>query len=505
MKLQQLLQDLSEYPCTQDCLVGGLSQNSKQLEAGDLFIALKGQETDGSAFINEALAKGAIAVVAQGRGETALASQGAPIIYIDNLNEKLNVIASRFYGNPSLGFEDIIGITGTNGKTTSCYLLAQTLSRLSKPCAFMGTIGSGFVQSLQPSRFTTPEPISLQKNLKHFLDEGAKALCMEVSSHGLSQHRVDGVNFTSAHFTNLTQDHLDFHGSLQAYGNAKQKLFEFESLRRVVVNNDDPFSQIMLRALRKEMPVSAYTLQSKIPVIPGIKSSLFFPITTQNITLDQKGISATVDSPWGKGTLRSTLLGRFNVSNILGVLAELCLQGFDFNEVLDAISHAHAAPGRMQKMGTAISSQVIIDYAHTPDALENALLCAREHCQRRLWCVFGCGGDRDKDKRAKMGAIAARLSDRVVITNDNPRTENPSKIIEAILQGVDAQFGEKVIVQENRETAIRFAMNNALAVDIILIAGKGHEDYQIIGDKTYPFSDAKVVDAVLREDKSEAI
>ncbi len=475
------------------------------MQTGDLFIALKGQLNDGNAYIEEALAKGAVAVIAQGNPSFTLTPQGIPLIYLDNLAEKLDIIASRFYGNPSSAFEEIVGVTGTNGKTTTSYLIAQALTRLAKPCAFIGTIGTGFVGALESSPFTTPEPISLQRCMKSFIDSGAKALCMEVSSHGLTQQRVNSVNFSSVHFTNLTQDHLDYHGSMQAYGNAKQKLFQFKSIKRAIVNADDAFSQKMLNGIKKEIPIGAYTLQAKMTGISGIKPSLFFPITTKQIILDQKGLNAVVDTPWGQGKLHSPLLGRFNVSNVLGVLAELCLQGFDFKAALDAISHAFAAPGRMQKMGTIDSAQIIIDYAHTPDALENALLCAREHVQRRLWCVFGCGGDRDKDKRAKMGAIAAKLADRVIVTNDNPRTENPHHIIEAILQGVSAEFGEKILVEQNRESAIRFAINNALAVDTILIAGKGHENYQIIGDKVYPFSDAKIVDTLLREDNSEAV
>lgn len=499
MKLQQLLQQLTDNPSLPDCEVSGLSQNSKQIQPGDLFVALCGQQQDGKAFIAEAIAKGACAVVATAQEKSVpMESHGTPIIYISDLRENLNTLASRFFGNPSHQLDEVVGVTGTNGKTTTCYLLAQALSRLNKPCAFMGTIGYGFIGALLPSPYTTLEPISLHRGIKKLVDEGAKALCMEVSSHGLEQQRVNSVNFTSAHFTNLTQDHLDYHGSMEAYGKAKQKLFRFETLKRVVVNGDSPYSQQMLKSLRREIPVAAYSLEKKPHYT--IKPSLFFPIVAKDIHLDQKGITANVDTPWGQGKLYSPLLGRFNLSNVLGVLAELCLQGFEFKAAMDAIAHANAAQGRMQKMGTVRTAQIIIDYAHTPDALQNALKSAKEHCKRRLWCVFGCGGDRDKDKRPKMGAIAAELADRVIITNDNPRTEEPKKIIEAILQGVPALYGEKIIVQEDRETAIRFALSHALAMDTILIAGKGHENYQIIGDKTFPFSDAHVVDTVLSEE-----
>ncbi|MBS0288127.1 MAG: UDP-N-acetylmuramoyl-L-alanyl-D-glutamate--2,6-diaminopimelate ligase [Proteobacteria bacterium] len=507
MKLQQLLQDLTEHPVMQDLTVNGLTQNSKTLQRGEVFVALVGAHVDGRNYINDAISKGAIAILAEAQGKEAFSfptTTKSPIIYINNLDEKLDDIASRFYGHPSQQFEQIIGVTGTNGKTTTCYLLAQALSKLAKPCGFIGTIGSGFVPNLAAGAYTTPEPIVLQKTMQMLLAQGAKALCMEVSSHGLMQSRVKSVNFTSAHFTNLTQDHLDYHGTMQAYGKAKQKLFEFQSLAHVVVNKDDPFSDKMIQALHKEIPVAAYTLQTKITSPSRIKPSLFFPLTLSKLALDQKGINAMVDSPWGQGKLHSPLLGQFNVSNLLAVLAELCLQGFDFKVALDALAHAQPAPGRMQKIGSVRTPQVIVDYAHTPDALENALKAARLHCQRRLWCVFGCGGDRDKDKRSKMGDIAATLADRIIITNDNPRTENPSKIIEEILQGVKAQYGEKVIVKEDRQEAIAYAIDHALAVDIILVAGKGHENVQIIQDKVYPFSDAQVVNTLLSEEKSEA-
>lgn len=507
MKLQQLLQDITEHPVTQDFTVNGLTQNSKHLQRGDVFVALVGAHVDGRNYISDALNKGAIAILAEGQGKDSFSfpqNTKAPIIYIDNLDKKLDELASRFYGHPSQQFKEIIGVTGTNGKTTTCYLLSQALSKLAMPCGFIGTLGTGFVPTLNASAYTTPEPIMLQKTMQQLLTQGAKALCMEVSSHGLMQSRVMSVQFTSAHFTNLTQDHLDYHGTMQAYGKAKQKLFEFQSLQRVIVNKDDPFSDKMLQALHKDIPVAAYTLQAKITSPSRIKPSLFSPITLTKLALDQKGINAMVDSPWGQGKLHSTLLGKFNVSNLLAVLAELCLQGFDFKDALDAISCAQAAPGRMQKIGTVRTPQVIIDYAHTPDALENALKAARLHCQRRLWCVFGCGGDRDKDKRAKMGNIGATLADKMIITNDNPRTESPAKIIEDILQGVKAEFGEKVIVKEDRQEAIAYAISHALAVDTILVAGKGHENYQIIQDKVYPFSDAQVVKTLLSEEQSEA-
>ncbi|MBI2791707.1 MAG: UDP-N-acetylmuramoyl-L-alanyl-D-glutamate--2,6-diaminopimelate ligase [Gammaproteobacteria bacterium] len=508
MKLQQLLQDLTEYCEGEDNHVVGLSLNTKQLQPGELFIAIPGHSNDGRSYINDAIANGARAIVVEADGLAAFSYQSSslvPVIPIKNLSAKLDIIATRFYNDPSRELQ-VTGVTGTNGKTTTCYLLAQALSRLGISCGVMGTLGFGFIDSLQDCQLTTPDAISLQKYLKNLKDKGAKAVGMEVSSHGLAQARVNSVQFKSAIFTNLTQDHLDYHGNMHEYGRAKQKLFQFPSLERAVVNGDSEYCQKILQAMRRDFPVVVYTLNKTLADIPRFQKSSILPITTKNIELEQKGMSAIIETPWGKGKLKSPLLGQFNLSNLLGVLAELCLQECDFEAALHALSHAHAAPGRMQRLGGVRTPQVIIDYAHTPDALENALKSARTHCRRRLWCVFGCGGDRDKDKRAKMGGIAATYADRVVVTSDNPRTEDPMQIIEDILQGVELVHSEKIVVEENRESAIEYAISHTLAVDTILIAGKGHEDYQIIGQTKFPFSDAHCVNKLLSEDQSnEAI
>ncbi|MBS0290558.1 MAG: UDP-N-acetylmuramoyl-L-alanyl-D-glutamate--2,6-diaminopimelate ligase [Proteobacteria bacterium] len=493
MKLQQLLQGLTEYHSENDAIIKGLALNSKQVQPGDLFVALMRAEP----YIQEAIIKGASAVIAESAEMLDLSKSNTPIIHIKNLAEKLHVIASRFYEDPQQNFDDIIGVTGTNGKTTTCYILAQALSRLAKPCAFIGTIGVGMINALVDSGYTTPDLLALHKYMRLLANQGAKALTMEVTSQGLIQGRVNYIRFDSAHFTNLTQDHLDYHLNMQAYGKAKEKLFQFPTLKRVVVNGDSAYSQKMLQALRRDIPVAMYSLKKAFDF--KMKQNIY-PMTVTQINLDQKGIKAKIQTPWGQGLLRSTLLGDFNLSNLLGVLAELCLQGYDFKNCLEVLAQMHAPPGRMQKMGNPNTPQVIIDYAHTPDALENALKSARLHCTRRLWCVFGCGGDRDKEKRAPMGNIATTLADKIVITSDNPRTENPTKIIEDILQGIPALLSEKVIVQENREAAIAYAINHALAVDTIVIAGKGHENYQIVGKETIPFSDVACVRTLLREE-----
>jgi UDP-N-acetylmuramoyl-L-alanyl-D-glutamate--2,6-diaminopimelate ligase len=322
---------------------------------------------------------------------------------------------------------------------------------------------------------------------------------MEVSSHGLEQKRVDGVDFVSAHFTNLTQDHLDYHHTMEAYGVAKQKLFRFASLKRAIINADDPYAEKICLATKRDIPVVMYTLAQKSASMLMNRSSLEY-VFAKEVELTHKGIKATLHTPWGQGQLRSNLIGEFNLYNLLGVLAELCLQGVSLEEALHTLYYLLPAPGRMQRFGTANTPLVIVDYAHTPDALENALQAAKLQCSRRLWCVFGCGGERDKDKRAKMGNVAQHYADRIVLTNDNPRHEEPLKIVDDILQGIQVEHTDKVMIELERGKAIQFAIENALALDTILIAGKGHESTQQIGDKFFPFNDAEFVKNLLNKD-----
>lgn len=498
MKLTELLKDWVKCE-NDDISISGLTLNTQHLQAGDLFIAIKGQHFDGRHYLSEAISRGASAIVCEAENVQAFlptTSQTIPIIPVMNLDSLLGKLAKRFYGDPSKVI-DVIGVTGTNGKTTSTYVLAQALTRLRKPCGVLGTIGYGFIPALTDCQLTTPDAVSLQKYIYQLKNEGAKAIAMEVSSHGLMQNRVNALEIKSALFTNLTQDHLDYHGTMEAYGRAKQKLFQFPSLERAVINADSPYGEKMLRAITKKIPIASYTLQ---PSMNGTAFKNTLPICVTSLTLNHKGVIAKLDTAWGEGILRSPLLGEFNVSNLLGVLGELCLQGFSLEESLHALSFAMSAPGRMQRIGGIRTPQVIIDYAHTPDALEKALKAARVHCERRLWCVFGCGGDRDKDKRAKMGHIAGQYADRVVITSDNPRTEDPINIIDEIWQGMTVEQTEKTIKETDRKTAIEYAIKHALPVDTILIAGKGHENYQIIGKELLPFSDAKIAAGFLGEE-----
>ncbi|MFI4937757.1 MAG: UDP-N-acetylmuramoyl-L-alanyl-D-glutamate--2,6-diaminopimelate ligase [Candidatus Berkiellales bacterium] len=500
MKLQALLQNIVDYSGKQEIDIAGLTLNSERVKANELFIALQGVTSEGQRHIQQAIQNGAKAILCEGETHSFQGnSSQIPIVKLKNIPLYLDDLAKRFYGEPSKDLS-LIGVTGTNGKTTTTFLLAQALNRLGLKTAVLGTLGYGFMNQLAPSYLTTPDPISLQKYLKDLKDQKAKAVVMEVSSHGLEQNRVKQIHFQSAMFTNLTQDHLDYHGNMDAYGRAKQKLFQFPTLERAVINADSAYADKILAVTKRDLPVVLYSLHHSFQKFSSRRSSLF-TLSVDKFSLDHKGIKAMVKSSWGNGILRSPLLGEFNLSNLVGVLGELCLQGVPFEDALGALSVAAAPPGRMQRIGGMNDPQIIIDYAHTPDALENALKAARVHCHRRLWCVFGCGGDRDHDKRAKMGDIAGRFADRIVITNDNPRSEKPRQIINDILEGVTIEYSEKVMIEEDRQQAIEYALQHALPIDTILIAGKGHENYQIIGEKKLPFNDAECVKLFLGEDK----
>jgi len=413
-------------------------------------------------------------------------------------------IAGRFYGDPSNDL-NLIGVTGTNGKTTCTYLLAEALNNLGVPCGIIGTLGYGLNKFWQEDTMTTPDAITLQQRLAKLKSLGAKTVVMEVSSHGLDQERVKGLNFASALFTNLTQDHLDYHGSMEQYGRAKQKLFECRSLKRVVINADDPFGMKIIKLLPDNIAVNLYTTQAKVSCSvpePEKQRLTITSLSTKDCKATEQGLSADLKSSWGSKKLTSRLMGDFNLSNLLCALSELCLQGFSLSESVQALSRAYGAPGRMQRFGGASMPLIIIDYAHTPDALENALNAAKQHCQRRLWCVFGCGGDRDTRKRPKMGKIVAEIADRVVITNDNPRNEPPNDIIADILRGIDKSDSDKITIEEDRSAAIAYAFRNALAYDVILVAGKGHEAYQQVGTQKLPFSDVECVQNLLGENSN---
>jgi UDP-N-acetylmuramoyl-L-alanyl-D-glutamate--2,6-diaminopimelate ligase len=391
-------------------------------------------------------------------------------------------IADRFFNWPSSQLR-ITGITGTNGKTTCAYLLAQCLEHLGLAAAYIGTIGWGRPAALAEPTHTTPDAVTVHRTLAQLRSSGVREVAMEVSSHALDQSRVDGVRFHVAAFTNLTRDHLDYHGSMQEYGAAKARLFQAADLKHLVINIGDEFG----RALAREHAGGA----SLIAVWVGAAGSGWLAdrsLHATQVRMETRGIAMELDGSFGKFTVKTQLMGRFNAENSLVVLGCLLSLGVSLEEAAKVLAACQPAPGRMEviKADAANKPTVVVDYAHTPDALAKALSAAREHCAGALWCVFGCGGDRDAGKRPVMGGIAESLADQIIVTDDNPRSEDPQAITRDILKGIKTQ---SVRVIHDRGAAIAAALLEAQAIDLVLIAGKGHEDYQIYGETRRSFSD----------------
>lgn len=494
MKLSTLLQDLiPEGTPLPEQNIHGLRVSSVSVQPDDVFIALgKGQN-----YIPDAIKQGAQAVLVDtAERSNQITVHSVPVIAIDNLGSQLKLLADRCYGPmPELS---VIGVTGTNGKTTISYILAQCLQMLGEPCGLIGTLGYGQLGDLKTTHLTTPDPISLREYMTTIQSNEANVVAMEVSSHALAQGRVDELSFESALFSNLTQDHLDYHGDLVSYGEAKLKLFTCDSLKRVILNIDDPFARKILQKIPHDIAIVLCSQHPKATLSLPNDISQLFTITVEDFKLTTKGIQANILTPLGEGRLRAPLVGAFNLNNLLLVIGELLSRNYALPDILRVMSEVVSPPGRMERFKTVESPQVIVDYAHTPDALENALKAVREHTEGKLWCVFGCGGDRDQGKRAMMGEVASRFADCIMLTNDNPRTEDPEAILSAIKAGISPEK-TTVWVEANRQQAIEQAVQQAGPTDTILIAGKGHEDYQIIGTQRAFFSDAGCVQSLLGE------
>jgi len=478
MRLSELLAGHVDAAPLQDPVIHGLTLDSRAVEPGFLFLAVPGARADGRRFISGALARGAVAVVYEAEGAEP-DTHGVIAIGLPNLRERIGSLADRFYGSPSRKLK-VIGVTGTNGKTTTTQLLAQALDRANRRCGLIGTLGSGFPGALDPSLHTTPDAVSVQRLLAGFVQAGATAVCMEVSSHALDQARVAGVAFDIAVFTNLTRDHLDYHGDMDRYAAAKARLFDFPHLEAAVINADDRFGQALIERTRDRIPVIGFGLERGEVRAPAVTPST-------------DGLAMQVGTPHGEVEIKSPLLGRFNASNLLAVLAVLLAIDMPLAEAAQAVSRAQPVAGRMERFGGGNRPLVVVDYAHTPDALDKVLAALREHTRGKLVCVFGCGGDRDRGKRPLMGAIAERLADVVILTNDNPRHEDP----QAILAEIAAGMRTTPTVVPDRTQAIGAALAESRAGDIVLVAGKGHEDYQQIGDRRLPYSDRETVQKLL--------
>jgi UDP-N-acetylmuramoyl-L-alanyl-D-glutamate--2,6-diaminopimelate ligase len=494
MRLGNLCPDFIPADSSYSALtISSITQDSRSVSLGALFFAVPGLRVDGRDFIGTVIEKGAAAVLYENNDGYQLPAelqQGKiPLIGVPELSAKIGLIAANFYQHPSENMT-VIGVTGTNGKTSITQFVAQIITAHRQRCAVIGTIGKGFLPNLQSTGYTTPDAIALQKDLAECLAQGADSVAMEVSSHSLAQYRVDGTEFDIAVFTNLTREHLDYHGTMVEYGAAKARLFHFPSLKYAIYNVDDPFGLELLARHPANLQALIYSTNPNISVnCPAI--------VAQKITALPHGFTIDVRTPWGEGRVNTPLLGRFNVSNLLAVIGVAGALNIPLGDCLKYLEQLRPVNGRMQSFGGRDDQpHVIVDFAHSPDALLQVLTSLSEHQPAKLWCVFGCGGDRDRGKRPQMGEIAARYCDHIVITNDNPRSENPEHIAAEIRAGIPSNV--TVHIELDRTAAITFALQSAAPDDIVLIAGKGHETEQIIGNQIIPHSDAETVQRLLR-------
>jgi len=458
--------------------------DSRQVAPGDLFVAIRGERHDGHEHVNEAVRRGAAAVLA----ERPLADAAVPVVVVPGLRERLAGLAARFYGEPG-GAIYCVGVTGTNGKTSIAYYLADLASRLDRPAGYMGTIGWGRVGALQSADLTTPDPVTLQRQLAALRDDGCRWVVLEASSHALAQGRIEQVPFKAAVFSNLSRDHLDYHPDMAAYGAAKARLFGWPGLALAVINQDDAFGRDLCARLDDDVRLLRYGVDPAVADAADIRWSA--------LAFGPEGATGTWHTPWGEAPLRLPVHAAFSVANVAAVMAVLCADGVSLDEFVAAAATLAQVPGRMEFFSAPGRPGVVVDFAHTPDALEQVLLALRPRTAGRLVCVFGCGGDRDAGKRPLMAAAAERHADELWLTSDNPRSEPAERIIADMRTGL--QRGGCVHEAVDRRDAIVGAVQRATAGDIVLIAGKGHEDYQEIAGERRPFSDREIVADLLRE------
>ena len=470
--------------------ISRLVTDSRAVHCGDTFVAYPGEKTDGRKFIAEAIERGANAVIWDAHEFNWQDNWQVPNLAVSDLRHKSGWLADAVYGAPSEKLW-VVGVTGTNGKTSTSHWIAHAMNAAEKKCALIGTLGNGFAENLHASANTTPDAIRLHGLLAEYLDENARAVAMEVSSHALAQGRVNGVKFDVAMFTNLSRDHLDYHGDMRSYAAAKRKLFNWEELKYAVLNLDDAYGAELAEQLQDdEVEVIGYGLTDSSLLLAeklGVRM-----VYGNLVEMSVSGLRMTVHSSWGAAQLSSELLGKFNAANLLGVLAVLLVSEIELRVAVNSLETVKPVAGRMQRLGGMQQPTVIVDYAHTPDALEKVLLALREVSEPgggKLLCVFGCGGDRDRGKRSMMGRVAERFSDFCIATSDNPRSENPREIIADIVSGMDSENHEIIV---DRATAIQSAIRYAQQGDTVLIAGKGHENYQEISGIRHPFSDVSV-------------
>jgi UDP-N-acetylmuramoyl-L-alanyl-D-glutamate--2,6-diaminopimelate ligase len=453
--------------------IADLKVDSRKVAANDAFVAIKGSHGDGRMYVENAIENGAAVILVS---EPLNSVPSVPVIVVAHLESRMGYLAAKFYAaDQSLR---VSGITGTNGKTTCAHLLAQLLNRLGLPCGLIGTLGCGMPNQLVDTGMTTPDVFAVHKNLAIIKHQGGKAVAMEVSSHGLDQGRVDGGCCDSALISNLTRDHFDYHGDMQAYGDAKKILFLRPELKYAVLNADDEFTYGLRADLAATVKSITYSTKNN-----------HADVWVESASYHSGGIRGKLHSPWGEAQLSCSLLGPFNLSNVLAVVSLLGAWGYPLKDIMAQVEKLVPVPGRMQII-PGQGPLVIVDYAHTPDALEQALTASRIHCAGNLRLVFGCGGDRDQGKRRQMGEIANHLADQSIVTSDNPRGEKPESIIDMIVTGFDSNKG--YVREVDRAKAITLAITKAADNDCVLIAGKGHENYQELAAERIHFSDAEV-------------
>jgi len=475
--LKDLLHGITDAPPIK---YNNICDDSRYVNKGTVFFAVKGLSSDGCDFIESAISSGACAVVYEPPYDLSNIETSIPIIAVEDLKLEIANIVSRHYES-SINEMSIIGVTGTNGKTTVSWLIHQGFKKIGYKSGYIGTLGYG-LENLNLNELTTPSCMKLHKILSEFQNSGVEYVVMEISSHAIDQRRIEGINFNSVIFTNLSRDHIDYHGNMENYGETKAKLFLERQSKIKIININDSFGRSLIERVDEEV------ISTSIEPI-NIDKDKFISVTKYET--NGSGFDIDLKSSWGTFKTHVPLLGTFNIENVIQTIALFLSLGFSLSKIQTIIEGMKAPSGRMESVdvdNNHLLPKVLVDFSHTPDALKLSLQSIRDHYDGKIWCVFGCGGDRDRGKRKMMGKIAERYADYVIVTSDNPRNENPDKIISDILEGISSQV--KIIV--NREEAINFAIMKANKNEIILIAGKGHESYQKIGEETLKFSDHKI-------------
>ena len=470
-----------------DIAISNVSMNSREVVSGALFIATAKELVQRQSHIQQAIEAGAKAILIDDSSSTGLTQQTVQVIAVNALESKISEIAARFYGHPSL-VQTVIAVTGTNGKTSVTQFIAQCLEASGQACGVIGTLGCGRIETLIETGMTTPNPVAMQAILAEFLQQSIKIVVIEASSHALEQGRLNSIAIDVAVLTNLSRDHLDYHHDMASYANAKRRLFQFDSVKTAVVNAQDNFGRSLIEELASKDTIRVMTY--------GQDSKTDLAANDANMT--KQGVSFNLVQETQSTQINSSLLGLFNIDNLLATAGSLVAMGLPFEQVVKGLAQCHAAKGRMEIVGGDKQATVVVDFAHTPDALSKALLALQEHksAQAQLWCVFGCGGDRDTGKRAEMGATAEKYADKMIITADNPRSESNEAFVEAILSGLENP--QTVYIEHDRQQAIYHAIEHAKKDDLILVAGKGHEQYQEIAGVKKPYSDIETVTTALK-------